>query len=471
MSDEDIIEREPASPVATVAFRDPDGHIADEYLDALGDAIERQDAERARSLTDELHESDVGAILEQLPSEQRPALIRLLGDSFDYAALTEIDETIRVEILEELSPATVAEGMRDLDSDDAVYILEDLNKEDRDEILAQIPSVERLALKRSLDYPEESAGRRMQTDYIAVPPFWTVGRTIDYMRDAQDLPEEFHEVFVVDPGYHLLGSVLLNHLLRAKRSAWISDLVDEARHRIRATDDQEEAARLFQRYNLISAAVVDESDRLVGLLTIDDIVDVIEQEADEDMKRLGGVGNEEVSDRVWWIARSRFSWLFVNLVTAIMASSVISLFEGELKKMVALAVLMPIVASQGGNAGTQTMTVAVRALATRDLGPHNVLRVVSRELIVGLLNGFAFAAIMGVVAVIWFGVADLGFVIAAAMVINLIAAALAGILIPLALNRLKVDPAVASGAFVTTVTDVVGFFSFLGLAALWFHGT
>ncbi|MCX5493466.1 magnesium transporter [Kaistia dalseonensis] len=468
MADELTIERDAPNGDEFPPLRDENDNLSAAFMDELVAAIEAQDAGRARALTADVHEADVGAILEQLDPDQRPALIQLLGDAFDFTALTELDETTRVEILEELPPETVAEGMRELDSDDAVYILEDLDKEDRDEILAQIPPVERLALNRSLDYPEESAGRRMQTDFIAVAPFWTVGQTIDYMRDAQDLPESFHEIFVVDPAFHILGTVSLDRLLRAKRPVKVSDLVNEARHLIHATDDQEAAARLFQRYNLISAAVVDESDRLVGVLTIDDIVDVIQQEADEDIKRLGGVGDEEVSDRVWSIARSRFPWLFINLMTALAASFVIGLFQGELQKMVALAVLMPIVASQGGNAGTQTMTVAVRALAMRELGPHNVLRVVGRELVVGIMNGFIFAAIVGAMAVYRFGVADLGFVIAAAMMINLIAAALGGILIPLGLNRLKVDPAIASSAFVTTITDIVGFFSFLGFAALWF---
>jgi magnesium transporter len=469
MSDELTIERDDRPQHDLPPLRDENDNVSSVFLDALGAAIEGGDAERARALTEDLHESDVGAILEALDPDQRPALIQLLGVSFDFTALTELDEAVRVEILEELPSETVAEGMRELDSDDAVYILEDLDKADQDEILAQIPSVERLALKRALDYPEDSAGRRMQTEFIAVPPFWTVGQTIDYMREAQDLPEEFHEVFVIDPGYHLLGTVSLNRLLRTKRPVKIADLVSEARHLVRATADQEEAARMFQRYNLISAAVVDESDRLVGLLTIDDIVDVIQEEADEDIKRLGGVGDEEVSDKVWSIAKSRFPWLFINLVTAVLASFVIGLFEDQLQKMVALAVLMPIVASQGGNAGTQTMTVAVRAIAMRELGPHNVLRVIGRELAVGVFNGFLFAAIVGTMAVYRFGILDLGFVIAAAMIINLIAAALGGILIPLALNRLKIDPAVASSSFVTTITDVVGFFSFLGFAAFWFR--
>ncbi len=453
---------------ASPPLRDDNDNISAIFLDALVAAIESGDVAAARRLTDDLHEADVGAILEQLDHEQRPALIQLLGDAFDFTALTELDEATRVEILEDLPSETVAEGISELDSDDAVYILEDLDKEDRDEILAQIPSVERLALKRSLDFPEDSAGRRMQTEFIAVAPFWTVGQTIDYMRDAGDLPESFNEVFVVDPGFRLLGRVPLDRLLRSNRPVKMAEIVDENASVVHATDDLSSVARLFQRYNLISAAVVDEAERLVGIMTIDDAVDVIEEEADADIKRLGGVGDEEVSDRVWSIAKSRLPWLCINLVTAVLASSVIGLFADELQKMVALAVLMPIVASQGGNAGTQTMTVAVRALATRELGPHNVARVVGRELIVGLLNGVVFATLVGVVAFARFGMLDLGIVIAAAMVVNLVAAALGGILIPLVINKMKFDPAIASGAFVTTVTDLVGFFSFLGFAALWF---
>ncbi|MBN9018894.1 MAG: magnesium transporter [Rhizobiales bacterium] len=468
MSDPTTIEPELRPEAGPIPLRDANDNLSAAFMDALEQAIEQRDAEAARRLTDDLHEADLGAILEQLASEQRPALIELLGDSFDFTALTELDETTRVEILEDLSPETVADGVRDLDSDDAVYILEDLDQEEREEILAQIPSVERIALKRSLDYPEDSAGRRMQTEFIAIAPFWTVGQTSDYLREAEELPEAFHEVFVVDPSYRLLGRVGLDRLLRAKRTQRIEELVDETPQLVHATDELESVARLFQRYNLISAAVVDESGRLVGLMTIDDVVDVIEEEADRDIKRLAGVGDEEMSDRLWDIIKSRLPWLCINLVTAILASAVIGLFQGELQRMVALAVLMPIVASQGGNAGTQTMTVAVRALATRALGPHNAMRVVGRELLVGLLNGVFFAVIVAAMAILRFGIVDLGVVIAAAMIINLIAASLGGILIPLALNKLKADPAVASGAFVTTITDLVGFFSFLGFAALWF---
>jgi magnesium transporter len=308
----------------------------------------------------------------------------------------------------------------------------------------------------------------MQTEFIAVPPAWNVGQAIDYMRETSELPERFFELYVTDDGGRFRGAVPLDRLLRSKRPDPISDLMEPERRRIRANEDQEEVARMFQRYDLVAAPVVDADDRLVGIITFDDVADVIQEEAEEDIKALGGVRGEELSDSVWKIARGRFNWLLVNLATAFLASSVLGLFEGQLQKMVALAVLAPIVASQGGNATTQTMTVAVRALATRDLSDANAWRVITRELMVGLLNGIAFAVITGAAAYVWFQVPGLGFVIGLAMICNLVAAALGGILIPLVLHRLKFDPAVASSPFVTTVTDVVGFFSFLGIATLWF---
>jgi magnesium transporter len=307
----------------------------------------------------------------------------------------------------------------------------------------------------------------MQTDLIAVPPYWSVGQTIDHMRESKELPDRFYEIFVVDPSYHLIGSVALYRLLRSKRPVLIEDITDRNIHPIAVDDDQEEVARQFERYNLTAAPVVDASERLVGVVTADDVVEVIQEEASEDILRLGGVAGESVSDSVLATIRHRFLWLLINLGTAVLASWVISLFDATIEQMVALAVLMPIVASMGGNAGTQTMTIAVRALATQDLGPVNAMRVVGRETAVGLLNGLLFALIMGFVAFYWFGSGELGLVIGAAMVVNLIVAALAGILIPLGLEKLKLDPAVASGVFVTTVTDVVGFFAFLGLAAIW----
>src|SRR5215213_57770 len=450
-------------------LRDADGAIRHEFVETVSEAIAGRDAGLLRALVGELHEADVGDLIEALDPELRPQLIELLGDDFDFTALTEVDDAVREEILEELPPETVAEGVRDLDSDDAIYILEDLPKEDQAEILEQLPPPERVALSRRLDYPEDSAGRRMQTEFIAMPPAWTVGQTIDYMRETEDLPERFFEIYVVGPDGKFLGAVPLDRLMRSKRPVPMSDLMEPERHVVRATDDQEEVARRFERYNLVAAPVIDALDRMVGVITFDDIVDVIEQEAEEDIKALGGVrGEEELSDTVWTIARSRFNWLLVNLATAFLASAVLGLFEGELQKMVALAVLAPIVASQGGNAATQTMTVAVRALATRDLSDANAWRVIMRELAVGFVNGAAFAVVTGVIAYAWFQVPGLGVVIGLAMICNLIAAAMAGILIPLAVQRFRFDPAVASGVFVTTVTDVVGFFSFLGIATLWF---
>jgi len=302
-----------------------------------------------------------------------------------------------------------------------------------------------------------------------VPPDWTVGQAIDYMRDTPDLPDRFYEIYAVDSEKHWQGAVSLDTLLRARRPVQIADLIDEDRRRVSVLDDQEEVARMFGKYNLVAAPVVDTTNRLVGVITIDDVVDVIEEEADEDLKALGGVSSqEELSDTVWTIARARFNWLLVNLATAFLASSVLGLFEGQLEQMVALAVLAPIVASQGGNAATQTMTVAVRALATRELGSNNAFRVVMREAMVGLVNGLAFAVITGVAAVAWFKIPGLGVVIGLAIICNLVAGALGGILIPMVLDRVRADPAVASGTFVTTITDVVGFFSFLGIATLWF---
>ena len=448
---------------------DEEGYVTAAFHERVTALLEAGDADALKALIQPLHESELGDLLEALDSDERSRLVELAGDEFDLAALTEVDEAVRLEIVEALPNEKIAEAVKELDSDDAVYILEDMEEADQDEILAALPFEERLRLRRSLDYPEESAGRRMQTEFIAVPPFWSVGQTIDYMREDKDLPDRFHEVFVISPQFELIGSVALDRILRTGRKARVEEIMGEANHAIPADMDQEEAARLFERSDLLSAAVVDDSNRLVGVLTIDDVVDVIEQEAEEDILRLGGVGDEELSDSVWDIARSRFLWLFINLGTAILASTVIGLFDASIEQMVALAVLMPIVASMGGNAGTQTMTVAVRAIATRDIDAYNARRIVMREILVGFLNGILFAVIIGTVAALWFDNVQLGGIIAVAMVFNMLCAALAGIMIPIALNRIGIDPAVASSVFVTTVTDVVGFFAFLGLAAWWFN--
>jgi magnesium transporter len=450
-------------------MRDENGEIRHEFVEEIARAIQAANTPFLRAIVAELHEADLGDLIAALEPDDRVSLVELTGTDFDFSALNEVDDSVREEILEELEPATVAEGVRELESDDAVELLEGLGEEEQEEILEKLPPSERDMLERSLDYPENSAGRRMQTEFIAVPPDWTVGQAIDYMRDTPNLPERFYEIYAVDNAQHWQGAVSLDALLRARRPVPLADLIDENRRRVSVMDDQEEVARLFGKYNLVAAPVIDTANRLVGVITIDDVVDVIEEEADEDLKALGGVtSDEELSDNVWTIARGRFNWLLVNLATAFLASSVLGLFEGQLEKMVALAVLAPIVASQGGNAATQTMTVAVRALATRELGSNNAFRVVMREGLVGLVNGIAFAIITGVAAVAWFKIPALGVVIGLAMLCNLVAGALGGILIPMVLERVRADPAVASGTFVTTVTDVVGFFSFLGIATLWF---
>jgi magnesium transporter len=450
-------------------MREEDGELRRAFVEEIARAIKAADAAFLRAVVAELHEADLGDLIAALEPEDRVSLVELTGADFDFSALNEVDTTVREEILEELEPETVAEGVRELESDDAVELLETLDQEDQEEILEKLPPSERDALERSLEYPENSAGRRMQTDFITMPPNWNVGQAIDYMREAADLPERFYEIYAVDGAQHWQGAVALDVLLRSRRPVPLANLIDADRRRVIVTDDLEDVARLFGKYNLVAAPVVDTEDRLIGVITVDDVVDVIKDEADEDIKALGGVtSDEELSDNVWTIAKGRFNWLLVNLATAFLASSVLGLFEGQLQEMVALAVLAPIVASQGGNAATQTMTVAVRALATRELGATNAFRVVVREGLVGLVNGIAFAIITGIAAVAWFGIPGLGLVIGLAIVCNLVAGALGGILIPMWLERVRADPAVASGTFVTTVTDVVGFFSFLGIATLWF---
>lgn len=446
-----------------------DGAVRASFLAQIGAAIADRDTLTLKREVDDLHQSELGDVLEALHPEQRRALVELLGSDFDFSALTEVDEAIRLDIVDNLPNEQIAQAVQELDSDDAVYILEDLEKEDQDEILSQLPFTERIRLRRALDYPEETAGRRMQTEFVAVPPFWTIGQTIDYMREDKNLPERFSQIFVIDPSFKLVGAIDLDQILRTKRAVKVEDVMHETLHAIPATMDQEEAAREFEQYNLLSAAVVDENGRLVGVLTIDDVVDVIQEEAEEDLLRMGGVGDEELSDTVLATSRSRVPWLLVNLLTAFLAASVIGLFDRTIEHIVALAVLMPIVAGMGGNAGSQTMTVTVRALATRDLDIYNAARIIRRELGVGFINGMVFAVLIGMVAGFWFHDPNLGGIIAAAMIINMFAAALAGILIPLVLDRFKIDPAVASAVFVTTVTDCVGFFAFLGLATWWFR--
>jgi magnesium transporter len=453
------------------SFTAADGTIAPHFLAEATRAIVAGDAAKACALAGDMHEADLGALLVALAPDLRARLIELMGRSFDFAALIELDENIREAILAELPAETVAAGVLELESDDAVTILEDLEPEEQAEILEALPPVDRVHLRRSLDYPDYSAGRLMQTTFVTAPPFWTAGEAIDVIRatDDEHLPESFFEIFIVDPAYRLLGNVFLDALLRAKGTAKLEDIMTPDRRRVAVTAEQDEVARLFERYNFVSVPVVDEGDRLVGVITIDDIVDVIQEEADAEVKALGGVSEDEtLSDTVWWTARHRLLWLFVNLITAFVAASVLRLFEGSIEKMVALAVLAPVVASQGGNAAIQTMTVAVRALATRELSRANAMRVILREVLVGALNGATVGMVTGLVAGAWFGLPAVGVVIALAMLTNLVAGAFGGIVIPQVLNRMHIDPAVSSSPFVTMITDVVGFASFLGIATLWF---
>lgn len=438
-----------------------------ELVRSVSDALGALDEARVRGLVADLRPPDLADLIELLDTGERATFVQSLGSDIDYDVFSELDETVRDQLSDELPNSYVAKAVTELDSDDAAYFIETLEPEDREEVLEQLSVTDRAALQRNLEYPEQTAGRLMQSEFVSVAPFWNVGQVIDYMRETDDLPTTFSEIYVVDPGFKVQGSVNLSHLLRTKREVPIAEIMQDDISTVEATADQEDVARQFERYDLYSAPVVDVSGRLVGVVTVDDVVEVIQDEADEDIRLLGGVGDESVTDNVLNTTRSRFIWLFVNLLTAVLASIVIKMFDASIEQMVALAVLMPIVASMGGNAGTQTMTVAVRALATRDLGAVNASRVVLREVSVGLLNGLLFAVILAVVTMMWFGSGPLGGVIAAAMIFNHLAAALAGILIPLALQKFGYDPAVASTVFVTTITDVVGFFAFLGLATLW----
>ena len=436
-------------------------------MHAIGEALAAREPERVRALVADLKAPDLADVIGLLEPQSRVALIEALGTSLDYEVLSELDPAVRDQLSEALPNELLARAVGELETDDAAYVIESLEPADKAEILAHLPRDERAALERNLDYPEQTAGRLMQADFVAVAPFWSVGQVIDYLRKSSDLPDTFTEIFVVDPAFKVVGSLDVSRILRSQRDVKIASIMQPDRHVVAATDDQEKVARQFQRYDLVSAPVVDANQRLVGVITVDDVVDVIQDEAEEDIKALGGVGHESVSDNVSAVLPRRFAWLFVNLFTALLASWVISWFDASLQQMVALAVLMPIVASMGGNAGTQTMTVAVRALATHELGAFNLSRFVMRESAVGLLNGVLFALIMGVVVMVWYKTSRLGVVIGLAMIFNLIAAALAGIFIPLGLHRWGYDPAVSSTVFVTTVTDVVGFFAFLGLATLW----
>ena len=452
---------------------DPDDREDDAYLldrQAVARIIYAVDIEDRDLLLKEmepLHPADIADLLEQINAFDRRRLIELYGVDFDGDILSELDESIREEVIGLLTPEVLADAVRDLESDDVVDLVEDLEDQQQQAILSALEHGDRVAVQQSLTYPEYSAGRLMQREVVMAPEHWNVGEAIDFLRNQEDLPDQFYHLLLVDPRLRPVGNVTLGKLMAARREVLLKDLVEETFHVIPVTQDEGDVAYAFNQYHLISAPVVDENERLVGVITIDDAMGVLDEEHEEDIMRLAGVGDESsLADRVLETTKRRFPWLAVNLVTAILASLVIAQFEAAIAQIVALAVLMPIVASMGGNAGTQSLTVAVRAIATKDLTGSNVWRVIRREVLVGLVNGVIFAVVMGLVGFLWFGGPELGYVIAAAMVINLVVAGLAGTGIPILLDRLGIDPALASGAFVTTVTDVVGFFAFLGLAAM-----
>ncbi|UWQ50966.1 magnesium transporter [Leisingera caerulea] len=430
------------------------------------EAVEQGDQQALTELLEGLHAADIADLLEQIESAERTRLIRLYDREFDGEILSELDESIREEVIEILNPLVLADAVREMESDDVVDLLEDLEVPQQEAILDALEDADRVAVEQSLSFPENSAGRLMQREVVMAPEHWNVGQAIDFMRNSEDLPEQFYHVVLVDPRLHPVGNVTLGRIMAAKREVPLTDLLEETFQVIPADQDEEDVAYAFNQYHLISAPVVDDEGRLVGVITIDDAMIVLDEEHEEDILRLAGVGEESsLADRVIETTKRRFPWLAVNLVTAVLASLVIAQFEAAIAQIVALAVLMPIVASMGGNAGTQSLTVAVRAIATRDLTGSNVWRVIRREVLVGLVNGVIFAIVMGLVGLAWFGSPLLGVVIAVAMVVNLVVAGLAGTVIPVLLEKTGIDPALASGAFVTTVTDVVGFFAFLGLAA------
>ncbi|SFR34372.1 magnesium transporter [Yoonia tamlensis] len=441
--------------------------ITDRLVAEVLAAVEAQDALAVDALLDPLHAADIAHLIEQIDSRDRRDLITVWKGGMDGDTLSELDENLREEIIALLAPAELAEAVRELESDDVVDLVEYLDDDQQEAVLGALDAGDRVVVEQALSYPEESAGRHMQSELVRAPEHWNVGDAIDYLRSEVVLPDQFYHVILVDARLKAVGYVTLGRILSHPRNTPLLELVEDTFRTFHVTQDVEEVAQAINHYHMITAPVVDDDDRIVGVITIDDAMAFLEEEAEEDLLRLAGVGEGSLSDRVIDTTKQRFPWLAVNLLTAIFASMVISLFEDTIAGLVALAVLMPIVASMGGNAGTQSLTVAVRAIATRDLTAANVWRVIRREVLVGLINGLIFAVVMGVVGILWFGSPMLGAVIGVAMVINMVVAGLAGTVIPVLLERFGIDPALASGAFVTTVTDVVGFFAFLGLAAAW----
>lgn len=440
-----------------------------EFIKVINEKIKKQDTDFLANSLKELLPADSADIIENLSPENRSKLIELEGFNIDPEIFVELNESIQTEIFLLLSVESIASLLKKLESDNALKILENLDQSKKETVLNRLPPKDRFLLEEGLSYPEDTAARIMQREFTAIPSNWSVGQTIDYLRENKDLPEEFLEIFIVDSDFKPIGTVPSSKVLRTARETKMDLIMREMQVLIPVNMDQEEVGHTFENYNLTSAGVVDKNNKLVGMITSDDILTVVKEEAEEDVLRLAGVGDEEITDSILKKTKRRFNWLLLNLFTALLATWVISKFGATIEQMVALAFLMPIVASMGGNAGMQTLAVTVRAIATKELSSENFTRVVAKEFLIGILNGIIFAIISGIVVQLWFKEINLTILIAVSMILNMMVAGLFGILVPVSLKKFNIDPAIASSVFVTTITDVIGFLSFLGIGAYFFY--
>ena len=439
-----------------------------EFISTFSDKIESRDVQFINQTLKDLHEADVANLIENLNTETRTKLIELESFNIEPEIFVELNESVQSEVLKLLSIDSISKIIKRLESDDAIKILENLEKDTKEKILDKLPPKDKFLLEEGLSYPDDSAARMMQREFTAVPSNWTVGQTIDYLRETKDLPKEFLEIFIVDNDFKPIGTVPSSRVLRTSRDLKMNSIMSEMPVLISANMDQEEVGHAFENYNLVSAGVVNKNNKLVGMITADDVVTVVQEEAEEDTLRLAGVGDEEITDSVMLKTKRRFNWLLLNLFTALLATWVISFFGASIEQMVALAFLMPIVASMGGNAGMQTLAVTIRAIATKELSKSNFNRVVGKEFLIGILNGIIFAIITAIIVQLWFKELNLSLLIGISMILNMIVAGLFGILVPVSLKKMNIDPALASSVFVTTITDVIGFLSFLGLGSFYF---
>ncbi|MDC0045104.1 magnesium transporter [Pelagibacteraceae bacterium] len=440
----------------------------DNAVDLVSEYLENYQNNKIFEYLNDMHNADIAELLQNLDPILRLSLLNIISNKFDPEILTYLNDSLRDEIVETLDIKQLANNAKELDTDDAVDLVEDLEKEDQDTFLENLDEEERNLIEEGLNYPEDSAGRLMQREFVAIDESWNVGQAIDYLRgNKKNLPEDFYDIYLTDLDKKVQGVVPLGRLMGSIRDINLNTIINKELRLIEVNMDQEEVAYLFSKYGLVSAPVIDEQKKIIGSITVDDVVDVIEEEREEDILKLGGVGHTDIYNTVLDTTRSRISWLIVNLMTAVVASLVIGLFEAAIEKVVALAILMPIVASMGANAGTQTLTVAVRALAVKELTTSNAMKIIVKETVIGSINGIIFAIIISLVSIYWFQDLMLGIILGLAMVLNLILAGFAGTIIPLALEKMRIDPALASAVILTTITDVFGFLSFLGLATLF----